>query len=102
MKRIDQQYDLLFSSVDLANGEMARDLLAESGIPSMLHAHGIDADSTVGVGASYYQLLVPLGSRDEARRVLEEIWGTAAVEKIEPSRVVPGPIPAGSDAGDQP
>jgi hypothetical protein len=102
MKRIDQKYDVLFSSVDFADGEMARELLAERGIPSMLHSHGVDADATVGVGSIYHQLLVPLGGRDEARRILEEVWGAAAVEKIEPSRQDPGPFPAESSAGEQP
>jgi hypothetical protein len=102
MKRIDQKYDVLFSSVDHANGDMARDLLAERGIPSMLHAHGVDADATVGVGAIYHQLLVPLGKRDEARRILEEVWGAAAVQKIEPMDSGPGPFRAESSAGDLP
>jgi hypothetical protein len=59
----------------------------------------------VGIGSIYNRLLVPLGSRDEARRILEEVWGGAAVEKLEPSsldasRVVPGPFPARPDTGD--
>jgi len=96
---VDPKDDVLFSSVDLANGEMAKDLLAERGIPSMLHSHGLETDATLGLGAIYYQLRVPRGRGAEARRVLEEVWGAAAVEKIEPTDPA-GPFRAESGAGE--
>jgi hypothetical protein len=99
---VDRKDDILFSSVDLANGEMAKDLLAERGIPSMLHSHGLETDATLGLGAIYYQLRVPRGRGAEARAVLEEVWGAAAVQKIEPADDSPGPFRAESTAGGPP
>jgi hypothetical protein len=99
---VDPADDVLFHSVDLANGEMAKDLLAERGIPSMLHSHGLETDATLGLGAIYYHLRVPRGRGGEARCVLEEVWGAAAVEKIESRGIAPGPFRAESGAGDPP
>jgi hypothetical protein len=84
MLRYQDEFDLLFPSVDFATGERARDLLAVQRIPSMLRSSGFDADAgEEGGRAADFQLFVPKGARDEARQLLNETWGAGASEALE-------------------
>jgi hypothetical protein len=74
------EFDLLLPAVDQATGECARDLLAESGIPSMLHSQGFEADATLGVGREF-RLFVPKGTHSQARACLNAAWGKGAVAR---------------------
>ncbi len=78
MQRFSGEFDVVLAAVDHFEAELARDVLAAAGIPSMLHAPDFDF-AEFGV-AAYGQvrrgdLLVPRGTRDAARAALEAAWG---------------------------
>ena len=81
MGRIADEYACLLDSVGLIEARLARDLLADAGIPSLLHGPDFDfaelgAASHAAVrGMSVY---VAHRSLDEARSVLRAAWGEDA------------------------
>jgi hypothetical protein len=85
MQRYEDEFDLLFPSVDLTTAELARDVLIDGRIPAMLRSRGVDADATLGVGVRH-QLFVAKCAAASARNVLNAAWGNGAAEKLE-SRV---------------
>ena len=82
VKSLRDDFDLLFGAVDLANGELARSVLAAEGIPSTLHSQGFDSDAEVGAGSRWFQLFVPKGSKKQARLLLSTAWGSTALSKL--------------------
>ena len=87
MKRLDEQFDLLLAAVDPLEGEMARELLAEQGIPAMLHGPDFDVaefgSAAHGV-ARHPDLYVPKGAKVAARSILAEAWGEERLQRLDP------------------
>lgn len=78
MQRFNGEFEVVLAAVDHVEAELARGVLMDAGIPSMLHAP--DFDFAEFGAAAYGQLwhgdlLVPRGSRDAARAALEAAWG---------------------------
>ncbi|MBL8860844.1 MAG: hypothetical protein JNK02_02435 [Planctomycetes bacterium] len=95
MKRFQNEFDVVLVGVDTVEAELARDVLAKAGIPSLVH--GPDFDIAEFGAAAYGQLrrgnlLVPRGARAAARAALVEAWGEDAVVR----REEPGPTADGS------
>ncbi len=90
MKKMRDEFDVLLPSVDPLEGEMARELLEERGIPSMLHGPDFDT-AELGLLAHnvtrHPGLLVPKGSRTRAREILVEAWGEEEVARVESNPV---------------
>jgi hypothetical protein len=88
MKKMSDEFDVLLPAVDPIEGDLARELLDESGIPSMLHGPDFDM-AEFGVAAHavvrHRALLVPRGARARARQVLADAWGEERVAHIEAS-----------------
>lgn len=78
MAKIDEEYALVLEHVDKTVADMARNLLEQEGIPTLLHGPdfdiaelGLAAHSQVrGVG-----VYVPRTAFDRASEVLAEAWG---------------------------
>jgi hypothetical protein len=84
---IYDQFDVLLVAVEPTEGEMARDVLAGAGIPSMLYSPEFDVaelGTTVHSSVRRPDLLVPKGSHAAARAVLIEAWGHKSVALKEP------------------
>jgi len=63
--------------------ELARGLLEEAGIPSMLHGPDMDmAELGVAAHASFTRpdLLVPAAALEAARAILKEAWGDESLD----------------------
>jgi hypothetical protein len=86
MQRFQNEFDVVLAAVDTVQADMARDVLAAGGIPSLLHSPDFDVAE---FGASAYgqlrlgALLVPRGARERARAALVEAWGEEAVRRHE-------------------
>lgn len=69
---------VLLAAPDAVEAELARGLLEEAGIPSMLHGPDMDmAELGVAAHASFTRpdLLVPALALEAARAILKEAWG---------------------------
>ena len=80
---MDRKPVVLLSAPDPVKGELARNLLAEAGIPSMFH--GPDRDvaelgTAVHMAFTRPDLLVPASALEEAREILEQAWGSESEE----------------------
>lgn len=82
VKYLRDELDLLLGAVDQATGELARAILTEHGIHSMLHASGFESPVAVGAKSRFCQLYVRKGAKADARRHLEAAWGRTKVEKL--------------------
>ena len=88
MKRMTDDFDQLLSSVDPMEGEMAKELLADKGIPSMMHGPDFDVAELgrVSHNASRHpDLYVPKGTKVAARAILAEAWGEERLTKLDPA-----------------
>lgn len=87
MKSIYDEFDLLLCAVDPIEGDLARGLLSERSIPSLLHGPDFDMAEFGRVGHSavrHPDLFVPKGARGPAREILVEAWGEERVAKHDP------------------
>jgi hypothetical protein len=81
------EFDTLLASVDYVEGELAKELLASAGIPSMMHTPDFDVAELGLVSHAQIRhgdLLVPRGARATARAKLVEAWGEAVVARHDP------------------
>jgi len=88
LPRLTDEFDVLLESIDALEGGMARAVLDEGGIPSMLHGPDFDVVEmgfTAHARARGTELLVPRGMRAAARQVLVDAWGEDAVQRHEPA-----------------
>lgn len=72
-----RDYDLLLEAPSPVDAALAKDLLAEQGIPSYLHGRDRDmAELGAGVHNALTRpdLFVPKGAREKARAILDEAW----------------------------
>jgi hypothetical protein len=87
MKKLSEEFDLLLSSVDPMEADMARELLSEHGIPSMTDGPDFDVvemgSASHGV-ARHPDLYVPKGSKIAARAILAEAWGEERLARLDP------------------
>jgi hypothetical protein len=87
MKRLSEEFDLLLNGIDPMEGEMARELLSEHGIPSLVQGPDFDVvefgSAAHGV-TRHPDLYVPKGSRIAARAILAEAWGEERLLRLDP------------------
>ncbi|MFN0243196.1 MAG: DUF2007 domain-containing protein [Planctomycetota bacterium] len=91
------EFAVLLAAPNPVEAEMARELLASHGIPSMLH--GVDRDyAELGAAAhsaiTRPDLLIPRSALERARQVLAETWDESALSdelatEASPSDAVP-------------
>ena len=77
MSSPDVDFDLLLEAPHPVEAEMARDLLAEAGIPTFMHGPDAGmADLGVAVQGQVTRpnLYVPKGARERAQAVLDRAW----------------------------
>ncbi|MBK7874905.1 MAG: DUF2007 domain-containing protein [Planctomycetes bacterium] len=77
MGSLNDDYDLLLTAPNPVEAALAKDLLAEHGIPSF--THGFDRDlADLGTGVhnaiSRPNVYVPKGQRERAQAILAEAW----------------------------
>jgi hypothetical protein len=75
--------DLLLRSPNLVECEMAQELLAAAGIPSLLHP--VDSREAFALSRHPFDapdLYVPRGMHDRAEAVLREAWTDESLEKL--------------------
>jgi hypothetical protein len=78
MTRMDQDYARVLSGVDKLVGEMAKNLLAEAGIPALLHGPDFDV---IELGAYAHsnlrglEVYVPRAAEAQAKEVLADAFG---------------------------
>jgi hypothetical protein len=82
VKYLRDELDLLLGSVEQSTGELARAVLTEHGIHSMLHSATFESAVAMGAKSRFCQLYVRKGSKAEARRHLEAAWGRTKVDKL--------------------
>jgi hypothetical protein len=82
VKYLRDELDLLFAAVDQGTGELARAILTEHGVHSMLHSSSFESAVAVVAKSRFCQLYVRKGSKDEARRHLTAAWGRTKVDKL--------------------
>ena len=75
------EFDLLLTGIESLEGDLAKNLLADRGIPSMLEASLQDSAELAGspLHVQHPNLFVPKGTRAAARAILVEAWGEARV-----------------------
>jgi Putative prokaryotic signal transducing protein len=91
-------FDLLLEAVDPVTAELARGLLAEAGIPSLIHNQDFDVaelGTAVHHAVRHPDLYVPKGMREQAQTVLDEAWGDAGPDGETPDE------DGGSDDSDE-
>lgn len=98
MGSLENDYDLLLSAPNPVEAALAKDLLAEHGIPSF--TSGLDRDmAELGSGVhnaiARPDVYVPKGMRERAQAVLKEAWETEPLEDDGP-----GPEEPPADAND--
>ncbi len=87
--RLSEQFDVLFVALDASESELAREILAAAGIPSLLYGPDF---GLAGLGAAAHaaarrqDLYVPKGASATARAVMVEAWGEPDVAGKEPHR----------------
>ena len=87
MASIHDEYDLMLAAPLPTEAQMAQALLADAGIPSLLH--GKDRDFAelgyvVHNALTHPDLYVPKGARDRARAVLDAVWDANALATASP------------------
>jgi hypothetical protein len=82
VKYLRDELDLLLGAVEQSTGELARAVLTEHGVHSMLHSSTFESGTAVGAKSRFCQLYVRKGSKAEARRHLEAAWGRSKVDKL--------------------
>lgn len=84
---LSEEFDVLFVALDATEGELAREILADAGIPSLLSGPDFDI-AELGPAAHAMvrraDLYVPKGARLAARGVMVEAWGERDVAAKEP------------------
>lgn len=79
MGSMRDDYDLLLEAPNATEAALAQELLTEAGIPSLLHGRDRDV-AELGVAThgrlTFHDLFVPKGTRERARKVLDESWTT--------------------------
>lgn len=88
MKRMDDDFDLLLSGVDPLEGEMARDLLSDQGIPSLMSGPDFDVAELGRAShnvSRHPDLYVPKGTKVAARAILAEAWGEERLTRLDPA-----------------
>lgn len=86
-RALSEEFDVLFVALDPTAGELAREILAGAGIPSMLSGPDFDiAELGPAAHATVRRadLYVPKGVRSAARAVMVEAWGELDVAAKEP------------------
>lgn len=86
MGSLAHDYDLLLEAPSPVDAALAKDLLAEHGIPSFTAGRDRDmAELGVGVHNALTRpdLFVPKGMREKARAVLDEAWSAERIEAPE-------------------
>lgn len=86
-RQLSDEFDLLFVALESTEGELAREILAEAGIPSMLSGPDFDIAELGPAAHSMVRradLYVPKGARLAARGVMVEAWGEQDVAEKEP------------------
>lgn len=77
-----RDFAVLLAAPDPVEAEMARDLLAERGIPSMLHGQDRDLAELGHAGhlaVARPDLYVPASALERARALLDEVWDRSAL-----------------------
>jgi hypothetical protein len=82
VKYLRDELDLLLGAVDQTTGELARAILTEHGVHSMLHSSSFESAVPMAAKTRFCQLYVRKGSKDEARRHLDAAWGKSKVDKL--------------------
>ena len=81
-----RDFAVLLSAPEPVEAEMARDLLAERGIPSLLHGQDRDLAElghAVHAAVARPDLYVPASALGRARAVLDEVWdGSALTDEV--------------------
>ncbi len=83
MGTFERDYDLLLEAPSPVDAALAKDLLAERGIPSFTQGRDRDmAELGAGVHNSLTRpdLFVPKGMREKARAILDEAWSAERLE----------------------
>jgi hypothetical protein len=78
MSSLDQDYARVLSGIDPLTGEMAKNLLAEAGIPSLLSGpdyNAAEAGAALHNHARTLAVFVPRAAEALARDVLDEAFG---------------------------
>ena len=78
----------MLTGVDPMEGEMAKELLAGQGIPSIMHGPDFDV-AELGRAAHavsrHPDLFVPKGTKVAARAILAEAWGEERLTRLDPA-----------------
>lgn len=80
-------FALLLASPDPVEADLAKDLLASEGIPSMLHGQDRDLaefGAAAHAGISRPDLLVPKSALARAREILSEAWESVPIPDEDP------------------
>lgn len=88
-------YDLLLEAPSPVDAALAKELLAEHGIPSFTHGRDRDlAELGAGVHNSLTRpdLFVPKGARERARVILDEAWSQVAAVELPTAVGVEGDV----------
>ena len=101
VKYLRDELDLLFGAVEQSTGELARAVLTEHGIHSMLHSATFESAVAMGAKSRFCQLYVRKGSKAEARRHLEAAWGRTKVDKLVSSSGRSGRTREGGQAAEE-
>lgn len=92
------EFDRLLAAPDPWTAQMARDLLADAGIPSLVHGQDVsigELGASVQLAFTRPDLYVPKNCGARAREVLREAWDETALAAIEfPDEVAPSAMPA--------
>ena len=85
--RLSEQFDVLFVALHASESELAREILAGAGIPSLLFGPDFglaELGAAAHAAARRQDLYVPKGARAAARAVMVEAWGEPDVATKEP------------------
>jgi hypothetical protein len=82
MSSNSSEFDLLLEAPTSVEADMAREILAQEGIPTFMHGKDRDlAELGAAVHSAYTRpnLFVPKGRRAEAQAILDEAWDKSAL-----------------------
>jgi len=83
-----KDFDLLLQAVTPVEAEMVKSLLAEAGIPCLVHTQDFDMVE-LGKGAHDSvrrpDIYVPKGTKDQANAILDEAWADRGTEASGPA-----------------
>ena len=80
MGRTDEEFAVVAEGLNRVEADMAKNVLEEAGIPSMIHQPDFDF---VEIGRAAHDMvrgtkvLVPHAAVEKARKVLDAVWGQA-------------------------